>query len=80
MGLGFPTANVPLPRGTALGHGIYAVRTLIDGKKYDGAAYLGTRPTYDTGMPVLEVFLFGFDGDLYGRNIEEYILRLESDS
>jgi riboflavin kinase/FMN adenylyltransferase len=30
-GLGFPTANIPLPRGTALGHGIYAVRVLIDG-------------------------------------------------
>ena len=35
-----------------------------------GAAYLGTRPTFDDGMPVLEVFLFDFDGDLYGRDIE----------
>ncbi|HEY8248055.1 MAG TPA: bifunctional riboflavin kinase/FAD synthetase [Hyphomicrobium sp.] len=69
-GLGFPTANIPLPRGTALGHGIYAVRVLIDGERHDGAAYLGTRPTYDNGMPVLEVFLFDFDGDLYGRDIE----------
>jgi riboflavin kinase/FMN adenylyltransferase len=69
-GLGFPTANVPLQRGTALGHGIYAVRVFVAGKRYDGAAYLGTRPTYDNGMPVLEVFLFGFEGDLYGRDIE----------
>jgi riboflavin kinase/FMN adenylyltransferase len=69
-GLGFPTANIPLPRGTALGHGIYAVRVLIDCERHDGAAYLGTRPTYDNGMPVLEVFLFDFDGDLYGRDIE----------
>jgi riboflavin kinase / FMN adenylyltransferase len=69
-GLGFPTANVPLARGTALGHGIYAVRVFVAGKRYDGAAYLGTRPTYDNGMPVLEVFLFGFEGDLYGRDIE----------
>jgi riboflavin kinase / FMN adenylyltransferase len=68
-GLGFPTANVPLPRGTGLGHGIYAVRTYIEGDSYDSAAYLGTRPTYDDGMPVLEVFLFGFDGDLYGKEI-----------
>jgi riboflavin kinase/FMN adenylyltransferase len=68
--LGFPTANLPLPRGTALGHGIYAVRIWIDGARHDGAAYLGTRPTYDDGMPVLEVFLFDFDGDLYGRSIE----------
>jgi len=69
-GLGFPTANIPLPRGTALGHGIYAVRVHVDGAQHDGAAYLGTRPTYDDGMPVLEVFLFDFDGDLYGREIE----------
>lgn len=69
MGLGFPTANVPLPRGTGLGHGIFAVRSYLGDERYDGAAYLGTRPTYDDGMPVLEVFLFGFDGDLYGREI-----------
>ncbi len=69
-GLGFPTANIPLPRGTALGHGIYAVRVNVDAESHDGAAYLGTRPTYDNGMPVLEVFLFDFDGDLYGRVIE----------
>lgn len=68
-GLGFPTANVPMPRGTALGHGIYAVRTYIGDERYDGAAYLGTRPTYDDGKPVLEVFMFDFDGDLYGREI-----------
>jgi len=69
-GLGFPTANIPLPRGTALGHGIYAVRVIVDGARHEAAAYLGTRPTYDNGMPVLEVFLFDFDDDLYGKVIE----------
>ena len=33
------------------------------------AAYLGTRPTFDDGAPMLEVFLLDFDGDLYGREI-----------
>jgi len=70
VGLGFPTANVPLARGTGLGHGIYAVRVYLGPDRYDGAAYLGTRPTYGHGMPVLEVFLFDFDGDLYDRAIE----------
>jgi riboflavin kinase / FMN adenylyltransferase len=69
-GLGFPTANIALPRGTALGHGIFAVRVMLDGQRLDGAAYLGTRPTFDDGQPVLEVFLFDFDGDIYGRDIE----------
>ena len=78
--LGFPTANVPLPRGTGLGHGIYAVRVLSGAERYAGAAYLGTRPTYDDGMPVLEVFLFDFDGDLYGRRIEvEFIDFIRAD-
>lgn len=69
-GLGFPTANVALPKGTALGHGIFAVRVALDGRTLDGAAYLGTRPTFDDGMPVLEVFLFDFDEEIYGRSIE----------
>jgi riboflavin kinase/FMN adenylyltransferase len=69
-GLGYPTANIVLPRGTALGHGIYAVRVYLRDKVLSGAAYLGTRPTFDNGPPVLEVFLFDFDGALYGREIE----------
>ena len=68
-GLGFPTANIALAPGTALAHGIYAVRVHVDGSRHDGAAYLGTRPTFDDGAPVLEVFLLDFDGDLYGREI-----------
>jgi riboflavin kinase / FMN adenylyltransferase len=69
-GIGFPTANVALPPGTALAHGIYAVRVHLDGQVYPAAAYLGTRPTFDNGAPLLEVFLLDFEGDLYGREIE----------
>jgi riboflavin kinase/FMN adenylyltransferase len=74
-GMGFPTANVVLAPGTALGHGIYAVRVRFEhagnGRRtLQGAAYFGQRPTFDNGAPVLEVFLFDFDGDLYGREIE----------
>jgi riboflavin kinase / FMN adenylyltransferase len=79
-GMGYPTANVPMPKGTALAHGIFAVRVEIDGALHDGAAYLGTRPTFDDGMPVLEVFLFDFDGDLYGQTIAvEFIAFLRGD-
>ena len=74
-GMGFPTANVVLAAGTALGHGIFAVRVRFDmpggdRRTLQGAAYFGQRPTFDNGAPVLEVFLFDFDGDLYGREIE----------
>ena len=69
-GMGFPTANIVLPRTTPLAYGIYAV--YVDGPdgRHQGAAYLGTRPTFDNGPPVLEVFLFDFDGNLYGKRIE----------
>ena len=69
-GMGFPTANIRLAPGTALGHGIYAVRVGVDGASHQGAAYFGQRPTFDNGAPILEVFLFDFDGDLYGREID----------
>jgi riboflavin kinase/FMN adenylyltransferase len=69
-GLGFPTANIALDPGTALGHGIYAVRVHVGGTQHAAAAYLGTRPTFDDGAPMLEVFLLDFDGNLYGREIE----------
>lgn len=79
-GLGFPTANVTLPAGTDLGYGIYAVRVLVDGARHEAAAYLGTRPTFDNGAPVLEVFLFDFDGDLYGKTIDvEFVAYLRGD-
>jgi riboflavin kinase/FMN adenylyltransferase len=68
--MGYPTANVTLPKGTAIGHGIYAVRAHLDGVPHNAAAYLGTRPTFDDGAPVLEVFLLDFEGDLYGRDLE----------
>ena len=70
-GLGFPTANIAVPEGFALKHGIYAVRVHTgEGHAYKGASYLGTRPSFDDGAPVIETFLFDFEGDLYGSEIE----------
>ncbi len=69
-GMGFPTANIHLPKAATLAHGIYAVFVDVHGARHPGAAYLGTRPTFDNGLPVLEIFLLDFDGDLYDREIE----------
>ena len=68
--LGFPTANLRLDAGCGLRHGIYAVRTAIDGRRYDGVASFGRRPMFDSGAVLLEVYLFDFSGDLYGRSID----------
>ena len=47
-----------------------AVRVAVDGKRHDGVASFGRRPTFDNGAPLLEVFLFDFSGDLYGRHLD----------
>ncbi len=68
--LGFPTANIKLDPSCALKHGIYAVRVSVDGALYDGVASFGRRPTFDNGAALLEVYLFDFVGDLYGRALD----------
>ncbi len=65
--LGFPTANLHLAPETGLRHGIYAVRATAGGKTFNAIASFGRRPTFDDGRPKLEVMLFDFAGDLYGK-------------
>jgi riboflavin kinase/FMN adenylyltransferase len=80
-GLGYPTANIALDEGQSLKHGIYAVWVYHAGQRYAGAAYLGTRPTFDAGAPVLEIFLLDFSGNLYGARIEvEFIAFVRGDA
>jgi riboflavin kinase/FMN adenylyltransferase len=68
--LGYPTANIRLDAECGLKHGIYAVRTEIDGRRVDGVASFGRRPTFDNGAPLLETYLFDYKGDLYGRPLD----------
>jgi riboflavin kinase/FMN adenylyltransferase len=72
--LGYPTANIRLDKHCGLKHGIYAVRVgRGQGKnqaRFEGVASFGRRPTFDNGAPLLEVFLFDFNGDLYGETLD----------
>jgi riboflavin kinase/FMN adenylyltransferase len=68
--MGFPTANLKLDPACGLKHGIYAVRVGIGDARYDGVASFGRRPTFDNGAPLLEVFLFDFSSDLYGKSLD----------
>lgn len=73
--IGVPTANVPLGGYMRPAYGVYATRTrLADGRLFDGVANLGVRPMWKTPEPMLEVWLFGFDGDLYGQVIETQLI------
>jgi len=69
--LGFPTANVALDEYLRPAFGIYAVQAgwEEDGRIqwHDAVANLGIRPTFEAPEPLLEVHVFDFTGDLYGR-------------
>jgi riboflavin kinase/FMN adenylyltransferase len=70
--LGYPTANVSLSDYVAPKFGVYATRTrLPDGRYLPGVANIGVNPTV-TGVtkPLLEVWLFDFDEDIYDQVIE----------
>jgi riboflavin kinase/FMN adenylyltransferase len=70
--LGFPTANVRFPHRRLPVAGIFAVRVRLRGAAdvpLAGVASIGTRPTVGGTEPLLEVHVFDFAGDLYGREI-----------
>ncbi len=70
--LGFPTANIPLRRPPPLS-GIFAVEVEGFGR---GVASLGRRPTVNpVAQPLLEVHLFDWDGELYGRHLRVRFLK-----
>lgn len=74
--LGFPTANIRIEEGVQADNGVYAVRVCVEGGVYDGMANLGTRPSVDGGSQrFLEANIFGFEGDLYGREIEVELVK-----
>lgn len=70
--LGFPTANVHLHEIIHPRQGVYAVRARIEGEKdwRDGVANFGRTPTTGLRDPLLETFIFDFEGDLYGKWLE----------
>jgi riboflavin kinase/FMN adenylyltransferase len=69
--IGYPTANIALGRHLEPARGVYAVTALLpDGTVRRGVANNGRRPTVGAGLESrLEVHLFDFDGDLYGRTL-----------
>ncbi|MEL7030289.1 MAG: bifunctional riboflavin kinase/FAD synthetase [Pseudomonadota bacterium] len=70
--IGFPTANISTGDLIQPKYGVYAVRAKPEGSErwYDGVANFGMRPTVGGAAPRLEVNLFEFDGDLYGKTLQ----------
>ncbi len=68
--IGFPTANMTLGEVIEPRKGVYATRAHVGGKTYDAVSNFGRRPTVGSDAPLLETYLFDFDGDLYGQEME----------
>jgi riboflavin kinase/FMN adenylyltransferase len=80
--IGYPTANLNLHRRVSPLRGVYAVRVGgIADRFLPGVANIGTRPTVDGDTRyLLEVHLFDFEGDIYGRHAEvEFRLKLRDE-
>jgi riboflavin kinase / FMN adenylyltransferase len=72
--LGYPTANVEIPREIALpGDGVYAGwYRRPDGTELPAAISVGRRPTFyaDDGDLLVEAYVLDFEGDLYGERAQ----------
>ncbi|MDD5174151.1 MAG: bifunctional riboflavin kinase/FAD synthetase [Candidatus Omnitrophica bacterium] len=72
--LGYPTANINPHHEAMPPSGVYAVKVKLDKKTFRGVMNIGVRPTfYDHGRdaePSIEVHIFGFHGNIYGKDLE----------
>ncbi|MDA0194305.1 MAG: bifunctional riboflavin kinase/FAD synthetase [Bacteroidetes bacterium] len=81
--LGFPTANIEVAEQYKLipADGIYAVMVSVNSDSYKGMLYIGPRPTLNGVNRTIEVNIFDFDEDIYGREIAiDFIRQIRKDS
>ncbi len=78
--IGYPTANLVLVDSEKLlpGNGVYAVKVIVKQREpaqiLNGMMNIGVRPTVDGINRVIEVNLFDFEGDIYGKTLEVRVL------
>lgn len=80
--IGFPTANIQLRHNRPPLNGIYVVQAHIEGLGVlQGVASLGVRPTVkQDNKPVLEVHLFEFSRQIYGKHLRvEFLQKLRDE-
>jgi riboflavin kinase/FMN adenylyltransferase len=78
--LGFPTANISTSHELLPSFGVYAVLARVAGRTVKGVTSIGVRPTFGAGPVSIEVYLFDFDGDIYGKHMElSFVKRLRGE-
>ena len=78
--IGYPTANVKMENDEKLlpAKGIYAVFARVndaDAQLHKGMMSIGIRPTVGGTKQVTEVYLFDFNRDIYGRQLEVFVVK-----
>lgn len=81
--INFPTANLIYPDSIVnIENGVYYVKVNVNGNIYKGVMNYGLRPTVDKSdvIPVPEVHLLGFSGNLYGKIIKtSFIVKIREE-
>lgn len=74
--LGYPTANIEIAERFKLipANGVYAVSCAFEGKVYNGMMNIGVNPSIAGKGFSIEVHLFEFEGDLYGKQLDVKVL------
>ena len=73
--MGFPTANIHLHGYMVPWNGVYVVQLLgIKDEPIKGVANVGVRPTVGGEKATLEVHLFNFDREIYGKHVQVHFL------
>ena len=73
--IGIPTANLEFPENIIkIPHGVYAVQIKLFNNIHFGIVNFGMRPTFHKQTSIVEVHIFDFEEDIYGKEIEVLFL------
>jgi riboflavin kinase/FMN adenylyltransferase len=70
VSLGFPTANIRPDKVLVPPNGVYAVHVLLEGNRHRGALNIGFNPTFADQKLSIEVYIFDFDENIYGKHLD----------
>lgn len=75
--LSYPTANIELQNKHKIipKQGVYLIQSDFDNRVVYGMMNIGTKPTFDTTNPSIEVHFFDWNGDLYDQTLRVKLLK-----
>jgi len=74
--IGYPTANLEVsPLKLLPPSGVYAVWVILNGEKLKGALNIGKRPTFGEKEISIEVHIFNFNKNIYGKTLKIEIIK-----